>query len=157
MTRAGRHGRRRDDESGAAAVEFALVLPVFVMVVFGIIAFGIVFAQQLALGNSARQASRYGVVSGRTCSDIISEAKSSAGTIGMAGSDVAVTVKVGSTVASASNKCGGAGTVQPCTGSTTGQNVYVTTAYTSNLIIPLAVIDPSFDLDGTGAFRCEYS
>lgn len=157
MRRAARKRDRRDDQTGAAAVEFALIMPVFVMVVFGIIAFGIVFAQQLALGNSARQAARYGVVSGRTCSQIVDEAKSSAGTIGMNGANVNVTVKVGSTAASASDKCSGAGTVQPCTGSTSGQNVYVTAAYTSSLIVPLVVINPSFDLTGTGAFRCEYS
>lgn len=60
---------RRDD--GAAAVEFALVLPLLMMLVFGIISFGILFAQQLSLGNGARQGARLGVVADRTCADIV--------------------------------------------------------------------------------------
>jgi Flp pilus assembly protein TadG len=39
--------RRRHEEHGAAAVEFALLAPVFIMLVFGVISFGLVFAQQL--------------------------------------------------------------------------------------------------------------
>lgn len=48
--------RRRDD--GAAAVEFALILPVLLTVMFGIIEFGWAFGQQVSLGNAAREAAR---------------------------------------------------------------------------------------------------
>ena len=49
-------GRKRGRDDGASAVEFALVLPLLIILLFGIISFGIVFAQKLALGNAARQA-----------------------------------------------------------------------------------------------------
>lgn len=49
-----------DREVGAAAVEFAIVLPLLVMIVFGIISFGIIFHHKLSLGDGAREAARYG-------------------------------------------------------------------------------------------------
>ena len=47
--------RTRPDEGGASAVEFALVVPFLLLIVFGIIVYGMVFAQTLSLSNSARQ------------------------------------------------------------------------------------------------------
>ena len=58
-----RRGHRdafRDREGGAVLVEFALVLPLLLMLVFGIISFGIVFHHKLSLGDGAREAARYG-------------------------------------------------------------------------------------------------
>ena len=76
VTMAAWHRRGRPArEGGASAVEFALIVPVLLMLVFGIIGFGIIFAQQLSLGNSARQAARYGAVDGPSCADIITQAQ----------------------------------------------------------------------------------
>ncbi|MDH6182295.1 Flp pilus assembly protein TadG [Microbacteriaceae bacterium SG_E_30_P1] len=47
-----------DSESGAAAVEFALVLPVLLIVLLGIIEFGAAYNAQLLLTNAAREAAR---------------------------------------------------------------------------------------------------
>jgi Flp pilus assembly protein TadG len=49
--------RRR--EGGATAVEFAVTLPILVVLVFGIIAFGFGFARWVALTNGAREGARY--------------------------------------------------------------------------------------------------
>lgn len=49
---------RRDD--GAAAVEFALLLPVFVMLVFGVLTGGIMLWKFIDVTQAARDASRYG-------------------------------------------------------------------------------------------------
>ena len=51
--------RRRRREQGQALVEFALVLPVFLLVVFSIIQFGMLLGGQDALANSVREATRY--------------------------------------------------------------------------------------------------
>lgn len=51
---------RRSDDAGAAAVEFALLLPLFTILVFGIISGGIVFNDKLALSQGVREAARYG-------------------------------------------------------------------------------------------------
>jgi Flp pilus assembly protein TadG len=48
---------RRED--GAAAVEFALVLPILLAVVFGIVEFSWTFNQQISLSNAARESARY--------------------------------------------------------------------------------------------------
>lgn len=157
MTRALRRPRRRTTEDGAAAVEFALVVPLFVMLVFGVIAFAIVFAQQLSLGNAARQTARYGVVAHRTCTDIVQEVRDSATSIAMKSTDVTVKVGVGTSRATAlaTPTCTGDSAVVPCQGAASGSNVYVELGYRSELIIPLVVAEPTFDLTGQGVFKCE--
>jgi Flp pilus assembly protein TadG len=51
---------RRREESGAAAVEFALIFPIFALLAFGTIAAGFAFARQINITQAAREASRYG-------------------------------------------------------------------------------------------------
>jgi Flp pilus assembly protein TadG len=48
----------RRDESGAAAIEFALVLPPLLLVVFGIVNFGLAYHQQIQLSGAAREGAR---------------------------------------------------------------------------------------------------
>ena len=47
-------------ERGASLVEFALVLPFFLMVVLGLVSVGVAYNQKLALTHSARETARYG-------------------------------------------------------------------------------------------------
>ena len=54
--------RRAPSDDGAAAVEFALVVPLLLALAFGIIDFGILFGQNLSLNNAARDAGRFSVV-----------------------------------------------------------------------------------------------
>ncbi len=51
---------RRHDESGAAAVEFALLFPIFAILTMGLIAAGTAFSRQINVTQAAREASRYG-------------------------------------------------------------------------------------------------
>jgi Flp pilus assembly protein TadG len=47
-------------DRGAAAVEFALLLPIFVILVFGGLSAGIIFWHQVSSAQGARDAARYG-------------------------------------------------------------------------------------------------
>lgn len=49
-------------EDGAAAVEFALLLPLLVLLLFGIIEFGFAFSTRIQATNAAREAARLAVV-----------------------------------------------------------------------------------------------
>ena len=56
--------RRRDrDDRGAAAVEFALVVPVLILLVMGIIDYGLFFTDRLAVKQGIREGARSAVVS----------------------------------------------------------------------------------------------
>jgi Flp pilus assembly protein TadG len=50
--------RRKDGDRGAAAVEFALVLPILLLLVFGIIDFGRALNAQLTITQAAREGVR---------------------------------------------------------------------------------------------------
>jgi Flp pilus assembly protein TadG len=50
------------EERGAAAVEFAIVLPLLVVFLFGIIEFGIIFYDKAMITNASREGARKGIV-----------------------------------------------------------------------------------------------
>jgi TadE-like protein len=50
---------KRADRRGQAMAEFALVLPLALLVLFGIIQFGFLFASQIGFVNALREAARY--------------------------------------------------------------------------------------------------
>ncbi len=52
--------RRTHGDVGAAAVEFALLFPIFMILALGMIAGGIAFSKQINVTQAAREASRYG-------------------------------------------------------------------------------------------------
>lgn len=56
--------RRRRGERGAAAVEFALILPIFLMLLFGIIDFGYMINRSSMINNAARDGVRVASVNG---------------------------------------------------------------------------------------------
>ena len=156
-------------ESGAAAVEFALVVPVLVLIISGIIGFGVVFAQQLALGNASRQVARSAVVQGSFCgvggaagtplgstTKLTRDAKANATTIFVTTTNVQVDIKRAANVPSdwSTGTCSG-DSAMACSGSLQGDNVYVRLRYTSTLSLPF--FQPSFNLQSIGAFRCEFS
>jgi len=51
--------RRASHEAGQALPEFALIAPLFFLILFGIIQLGLLFAGQNGLTNAAREAARY--------------------------------------------------------------------------------------------------
>jgi Flp pilus assembly protein TadG len=57
-----RPSRRKPDDDGVVAVEFALVLPLLIVLLFTIILGGAVYLDQLQLQSAARNAARAGSV-----------------------------------------------------------------------------------------------
>ena len=49
-------------QNGAAAVEFAIILPLLVMLVFGIVEFSILFYNKAMITNASREGARVGIV-----------------------------------------------------------------------------------------------
>lgn len=56
--------KRRKDKKGQGAVEFALMLPVLLLIVFGLIEFGRLLFLYMAVNSSGREAARYGMAVG---------------------------------------------------------------------------------------------
>ena len=146
-----RRAKRGDD--GASAVEFALVLLPLILIVFGIVSFGALFAQQLALNNGVRQGARLAVVEGssstaKSCAGVVSGVRD-ASTPAMAMPSADINVKV---VRSASTPCGTgtnptSTTPAVCQNSISGttnvqQSIVVTATYPAELLVPLP--DPRF-------------
>jgi Flp pilus assembly protein TadG len=50
---------RRADARGQAMAEFALILPIALLILFGIIQFGFLFASQIGMVNALRETARY--------------------------------------------------------------------------------------------------
>jgi len=168
--RPGGPAARRDE--GAAAVEFALVVPLLLLLVFGIIDFGVLFGQNLALSNAARDAARFGVVRqidgspGRSCYQVLKRTRDAAVTIALNPNDVGVTVsRNGTTICSVAAGTALPATANtsalqklPCAGSVSGTDdqLRVEATYSGRMIIPV-IPGSSFSLSGNGYFKCEYS
>ena len=74
---------------GQALVEFALILPLLLLLIFGVIEFGRIFGAELTVNNSAREGARLGAI-GATDSLIVTRVLNSSGMLDSA--KVAVTI-----------------------------------------------------------------
>lgn len=79
---------------GAALVEAALVLPIFFMVILGIVEFGRAFMISQMIQNAAREGCRKGVTGAYTTATITSDIKSELSSLGVDSTKVNVTVLV---------------------------------------------------------------
>ena len=77
-------------ERGQAMVEFVLVLPVFLLLVFGIVDFGMGFHAWLTVTNSAREGARLGAVRA-TNAQIVQRVQDTSDTLDAANMTVTVT------------------------------------------------------------------
>ncbi|MGO4602328.1 TadE/TadG family type IV pilus assembly protein [Terrabacter sp. 2YAF2] len=155
-----RHLRGRKSDRGASAVEFALIAPILVLVLGGILDFGFVFSQQIALNNAARDAARAGVVpnlagAGLSCSAISTRLTTAItnGAVGLNSGSVVVTVTAPTSDPAAT--CA-TSTNTPCTKSSATQQLTVVASYVSSPPFPLPYLSP-ITLTGKGVFQCEYS
>jgi len=168
---------RPGGERGVAAVEFAIILPLLMMVLFGIMGFGFAMAQSASLASGAREGARLGAVNGvaavsgdHDCGDVVAQAREQAQTIGVSELDVEVTVARVSAAGAATTVCSagvGAGSpsggVPPCTDAVataaTEATVRVTTkVYDRAFVIPVpgvSMLTPD-TLQKSAEYRCEY-
>ncbi len=137
-----KRGKERG-ERGQGLVEFVLVLPIFLLLVFAIMDFGMGFHAWLTITNSAREGARLGAVRG-TQSDIVQRVKDTAGDKGMDPTKMTITV---------TNAQG-----------TPGTSVIVDVDYQYNLITPLSKvfglvsggkIGPALSFSSTADMRLE--
>ena len=106
----------KNNENGQTLVEFALILPILLLLVMGIIQFGIIFSAQIGITNAAREGAR-------------------AAAVGYSVTEVQNTVSntVGSHI---SFNLVSTGVVYPA-GETIGQDVTVTVIGEVELIVPI--------------------
>jgi Flp pilus assembly protein TadG len=88
----------RRNEEGQAMVEFAMILPILITLVFGIIQFGILFNHSLTLTDAVRTGARQAAVSRTLPGDPIQQAKNrvksaAAGSLTLTDSEITVTPK----------------------------------------------------------------
>ena len=81
----------RSADRGAAAVEFALILPILIVLIFGVIDFGRAFNAQVSLTQAAREGARLAALCAgtATCSTVAS--RTTAAAPNLTGMTVAVT------------------------------------------------------------------
>lgn len=169
-TRLRRALRGRHRQGGAAAVELALILPVLILLAYGVIEFGKLFAQDLAMGNGAREGARFGAtaddvacnkVAAGPNPDLIRLVQNVSETTFFNPIDPAlsITVLVGPDRATATALCDRAtiNNAAACDGAADGDRVYVEMEYVRGLSIPFGPADDAFTLTGRGVFQCEYS
>jgi Flp pilus assembly protein TadG len=98
---------RAHGEEGAAAVEFALIVGVLAMLIFGMLQFGLGFFQLQNLRAATREGARIGAVDG-TADDVRARVQSASGVSTPFGSSLYVKSVTGGTQTSVS------GTTKPC-------------------------------------------
>jgi Flp pilus assembly protein TadG len=164
--------RTRDDDSGASAVEFALVVPILLLLVFGIVNFGILFSQQITLNNGVREGARRAVVADpaapRSCDQIISSVRNQLSGLSLSPSQVQI--KVSQDGWNDANACGGGfvssgfgtnGTNVPCTNSYNAANhsgsLVVEAKYVSSIPMSLPPFPTSMTLTSKAVYRCEFT
>lgn len=130
----------RRTERGAAAVELAIVLPVLILLVFGIIEWSIYFNRLQGLQAAAREGARVAALPQSTQSDVTAKVKAALDGVLPGGASPTVTVSP-----SSSNPCD----LQPA-----GTSVTVTVKATTDLDIPLWG-GQTVTQTGKGVFKCE--
>jgi Flp pilus assembly protein TadG len=169
-------GERAREERGASAVEFAIIASLLLLIVFGVIQFGILLNRFQGLQSAGREGARIGSLSQTPMSQIQQRVKDSVSVI--QGTSIqnsctgwAAAVETGCisvTTKSDNNNDGdttdsgevvdvssNAASFQPCNGPPVGgRSVVVDVKYRLRLEIPFWA-SPQMTIDGAGEFRCE--
>jgi len=127
-----------------AMVEFVIILPILLMIVFAIVEFGVLFGRWQTVSNAAREGARTAIVFRTNCSTSSVEAevrdrvKDYASPLGISITDADIAV---------SGVCGN---------SASSSTVTVTVPYTFQVLPNLAAsVNPTIDLVGNSVMRNE--
>ncbi len=137
--RIGRRGRAR----GQSLVEFALILPVFLLIAFGTIDFGLALDASLSVSNAAREGARLGTTQPSVAA-IESRVRAVAGRLNNATLSISVSCKTAAGAACAGGMAG----------ATSGTSVVVRVTYPYPMITPIA-FGTSIPLSSTVEMRVE--
>ena len=122
---------RRGDR-GAAAVEFALVLPLLLLLVVGIIQFGRVFSLQIQLSGAANAGARYLSVNPTQTTQVRDRTRAAAVNLALLDGEIALT------------------TTTPCSASS-----QVSVVVTRTFVFAIPVLpSPDIDVRGRGVMPC---
>jgi hypothetical protein len=132
--------RSCSSETGAAALEFALVLPLLVMLLFGIVEFAVAYNRVQGLHAAAREGARLAALPHATTSDVENRVLDALEGVLKVPSDADIRVSPG-------------GVGRPCN-LRTGDTVIVEVEYPHTIEIPIWGTR-AVTLLGRGEFRCE--
>lgn len=141
--RIGRSIRARRHEAGTSVVEMAIVLPLMLLLVFGIGEFGIAYTRWNSLTNAVREGAREGVVFRNPCNAgavttlIVDTVESFADSSGLDTTSINTTV------------------VGACTGTGTQLTVTSTAPYNYLALSALAGLGPTMNLNARSVMRNE--
>ncbi len=134
-------------DAGAAAVEFALVLPVLLMIVFAITSFGIVFNNYIQLSNGVRAVARVFAAGRGSTTPVTSATAAFSSSAPSIPGTTTFTFKVNGTTCATDNAC-----VALLTSSSVGQPASVTASNNScNLTVMGVNYAPNCTLSFTTA------
>ena len=133
---------RRRGERGAAAVEFAIILPILIVLVFGIVEFSIAYNHQQGLHAAAREGARVASLPQSDQATIDARVRSALQGVLSATDIQNATI----TVTPSGN--------QPCDSAAPGTDVVVTVSAPDQLAVPL-ITNKTITLTGRGEFLCE--
>lgn len=122
----------RCGDRGAAAVEFALIVPILLLLVVGIIQFGRVFSLQIQLSGAANAGARYLAVHPTEPAEARNRTRAAATNLGLTDGEIAVTAAA------------------PCT-STSSVSVVASRVFVFD--IPL-LPSPNITIQGQGVMPC---
>ena len=144
--------RRARDQRGAVAVEFALIMPILLILVFGIIEFGFMINRDMIVGNASRDGARAASL-GDTQADI------KAGIVAeLAASGIPTTVATGTTISVTCKKPDGtACSTDYDTDAVSGSTAIIAVSYDHTLITPFisSILGDVVNLGQTTQMRVE--
>jgi Flp pilus assembly protein TadG len=151
--------RLKREERGASAVEFAIIVSVLLLILFGIIQFGIAYNRVQGLESAGREGARTASI-GAQVSDVVPRVRAAQSLF--TSTDVLVDISWsadnGTSYTSICTNCAASSTTRPCQTAGAGHLVRVTARVPAAAKYAIAIplwSNWQITYTGTGVFRCE--